>query len=268
VARVGANGTSFEVWTSGEPTGRPVVVGLHGLIIDDLSGFYFTLGATLREVADVVLYDLRGHGRSDFTPGGYALADQVEDLFALLDALGHTGPLHLLANSYGGAIAVTAARARPERVASIIMVEGHYPVPGWGAEMELTMAQVADRLTPEGAMEQLGITSRRKAERLVQRADLVVNHSSIRKELLDEPALTDAQLAALGCPVLCLYGGASDLVERGRHLAATVPGGVLHEFAGASHSLLTERTAELRDLVLAWIAEIAGGAAAAESGRA
>ncbi|WUI01966.1 alpha/beta hydrolase [Spirillospora sp. NBC_00431] len=77
---VTARGIRFHTQTCG--TDGPVVVFVHGLAIGNLSSFYYTL------------------------------AWPVADLFAVLDALGHHR-VHLVANSFGGAVALNAALACP-----------------------------------------------------------------------------------------------------------------------------------------------------------
>src|SRR5947208_17062692 len=128
MADVTARGLRFHVQTMpGAPDG-PVVVFIHGLVMDNLSSFYYTLaGPAATAGFRSVLYDLRGHGRSERPPSGYGAADAVADLFAVLDALGHRRPVHLVANSFGGVIALNAALARPERVGGLVMVEAYGP---------------------------------------------------------------------------------------------------------------------------------------------
>jgi pimeloyl-ACP methyl ester carboxylesterase len=90
VATVHTNGVELRVnryWVGPRDEDRPVVVFVHGLGIVDHSGLSFTLGMPLANVADVVLYALRGHGRSEVPPTGYRLDDHVADLAGLLDAL-------------------------------------------------------------------------------------------------------------------------------------------------------------------------------------
>jgi len=88
----------------GERTKRPQVVMLHGLVIDNLSSWYYTLANPVAMVADVHLVDLRGHGRSEMPKTGYTVEDNVDDLVALLDLWGITEPVHLFGNSFGGVV--------------------------------------------------------------------------------------------------------------------------------------------------------------------
>ena len=77
--------------------GRPVTataVLVHGLLTDSLASYYFTLAPVFAVSGiDVIMYDLRGHGRSERPESGYRLDDHLDDLAALLDRLEVTGPV-------------------------------------------------------------------------------------------------------------------------------------------------------------------------------
>src|SRR5947207_7958536 len=106
MAEVAARGLTFHVQRLGSADARATVVFLHGLVMDNLSSFYFTLANPVAQVASVILYDLRGHGRSERPPDGYGLGEMVADLDALLDALGVARPVILVGNSFGGLLAL------------------------------------------------------------------------------------------------------------------------------------------------------------------
>src|SRR4051794_27072139 len=76
----------------GDGDSRPIVVGIHGLGIVDSSSLGMSLGMHLAKVFDVVLYDLRGHGRSELVRTGFKVADHMADFVALLDLLGIDEP--------------------------------------------------------------------------------------------------------------------------------------------------------------------------------
>src|SRR5512133_2303707 len=114
MADVTANGVRHHVQRLG--AGDRTVVFVHGLVMDNLSSFYFTLANPVASFADVVLYDLRGHGMSERPARGYRVVDLVADLAALLDALGIAHPVALVGNSFGGLVALAFAAAHPERV--------------------------------------------------------------------------------------------------------------------------------------------------------
>ncbi len=101
VVRLGPGDATPEAAATATVPRRPVVF-LHGLIMDNLSSFYYTLAPGVAATTDTVLYDLRGHGRSERPLDGYRIEDGVDDLFAILDGLDITEPVHLVANSFGG----------------------------------------------------------------------------------------------------------------------------------------------------------------------
>lgn len=254
MALLEVRGTALQVTRQGPAPdpGIPVVVCLHGLILADSSSFYFTLAPSLAERAHTVLIDLRGHGRSATPPTGYALADAAEDVVAVLDQLGLHRPVEVVGNSYGGAVALTLADAHPDRVAALVLVEAHVPRPGWGATLAAELDLSARHLDPDQAMAQLGIRSRRRAERLVARASRLFEDTTLVDDVRREPGLSTVQLARLTAPALCVYGTRSDLVPVGRRLHAELADSELHEL-DAGHSLIAERTTELRPLVNRWL---------------
>jgi pimeloyl-ACP methyl ester carboxylesterase len=95
---------------------------LHGWL-DAGETFQFMVDALVRERCLVAL-DWRGYGRSEWPPEGYWFPDYLGDLDALLDQLSPAAPVHLIGHSMGGNIASQYAGIRPERVRSVINMEG------------------------------------------------------------------------------------------------------------------------------------------------
>jgi 3-oxoadipate enol-lactonase len=115
VALVDVNGTHLWVETLG--TG-PVVLFLHGGLGD--SRLWTPVAERLSDRFRTIRYDYRHYGRSDSPDGEFATLD---DLFAVLDAL-EVESAALVGLSMGGAIALDAALARPERVWAVAHVAG------------------------------------------------------------------------------------------------------------------------------------------------
>lgn len=192
----------------------PVVVFVHGLMVDH-SGLGFTLGMPLSRGAEVVLYDLRGHGRSQPVRSGYRVADHVADLMALLDELGLRDPVHLVGGSYGGAVVVRAALDRPDRVASLSLIEGLVPHEGWGALVARVLERAAEGLrgevTADQAMAVLGFSSARRALGVARRARQLILETTLLEDVSAEAPLGPEAYAMLSCPVLGIYGDRSDI---------------------------------------------------------
>jgi pimeloyl-ACP methyl ester carboxylesterase len=104
-----------------ELDGAPVtVVFSHGFTAE--LGEFLLQREALQGRARVVLYDQRGHGRSDPTHGEHATIDQLgRDLQAVLDATCPTGPVVLVGHSMGGMTLMSWARQHPHEVGSRVV---------------------------------------------------------------------------------------------------------------------------------------------------
>lgn len=255
MADVLANGVRLHVQELSSPGGaeRSTVVFLHGLVMDNLSSFYFTLAAPVAASgARAILYDLRGHGRSERTRSGYSVTDSVADLTALLDELGLDGPVHLVGNSYGGTVALSFAVANPHRVASLMLIEAHFAVEGWGEQMADTLGMIAFGLR-DGDLQTWRARHGRKLGRMAGNADVLINDTTLVDDLLAVRPVPVAGLRALPCPVRAVYGEESDVLEHGRMLAKHVPDFTLTVLPGCTHSVLMEATGYLREELLGWL---------------
>jgi pimeloyl-ACP methyl ester carboxylesterase len=257
MSEVVANGIRFHVQQLAPPqavTGDvPTVVFIHGLVMDNLSSFYYTLAnSCAAHGANVMLYDLRGHGRSARPATGYSLIDSVSDLTELLAVLGIGGPVHLVGNSYGGAVALAFAVAHPEQVASLVMIEAHFAVQGWGEEMARTLWEVALGMELEDARAFVAAAGR-KMSRMADKAEALINHTSLIEDLLTGVPLPRAEVEAISCPVLAVYGDESDVIDRARDLGSMVPDFTLNVLTGCGHSILMETPAYLREVMAWWL---------------
>jgi len=68
----------------------------------------------------IILYDHRGHGRSDKPKTGYSIKQLVADLYSLIQGLG-LGKVILVGHSMGSLIAQKFALAHPENVRKLVL---------------------------------------------------------------------------------------------------------------------------------------------------
>jgi len=115
--------TDTPLFVSRFGAGRPLLC-LHGI---EAHGLRFIGLAQRLPGVTVVAPDLRGHGRSPKV-GPWTMAQQLADLRPLLESLGPRTVL--LGHSYGGRIAWELARAAPDRLAGLILVDPAMVIPG------------------------------------------------------------------------------------------------------------------------------------------
>lgn len=115
---VEANGVRLHYTRTGGD--GPVVVVAHG-VFDD-GPCRTPLAAELADDYDVLMYDARGHGRSDAPETGYGIDDRVTDLVGLLDALDVADPV-LFGHSMGGDTVLATASAHPDLPRAVVAVD-------------------------------------------------------------------------------------------------------------------------------------------------
>lgn len=246
---------------------RPVVVFLHGLVVDNLSSFYCPLAVPVaRSGHDVVLYDLRGHGRTERPTAGYDSRTAVRDLFALLRALDlGQRPVHLVGNSYGGTLALHAALARPDLVTGLTLLEP--PLGGaWVENMVDTLSAAALSLEDSPVPAELLTLRLRKAANLTAIADALLNRTTLIDDIAASRTFAPADYARLHCPALVVCGEHSELVPGARELVRHAPYAALRILPGLGHDVLKESSGVLRESVLAHLGTTAVVAARQRTG--
>ncbi|MFJ3161245.1 alpha/beta fold hydrolase [Streptomyces kanasensis] len=235
---------------------RATVVLLHGLLTDSLASYYFTVAPAFAAAGlDVVMYDHRGHGRSGRPACGYGLDAFTDDLEAVLTGVGVPGPVHLVGNSYGGTVAFAYARRRPERVASLVVVESEPATAAWAVKLAGLLGRVRHAMSTdeEAALDWIAAHHGGHTARLARSAGRLVRDTTIARDVPAGPVLDDARIRAIRCPVLALYGADSDLAAQAPRLRALLPRCTTELLPGLGHSVLVEAPGLVRDAVLDWV---------------
>jgi pimeloyl-ACP methyl ester carboxylesterase len=122
----------------GDSRAEPVIA-LHGWL-DNAASFNW-LAPRLSDYY-VLAPDLAGHGLSDHRPAAtpYYIWDNLADLLALADQQGLSS-FHLLGHSMGAGIAALLAAVAPERVRSLVLLDGLAPMTTAAEQAPAQMAQ-------------------------------------------------------------------------------------------------------------------------------
>jgi pimeloyl-ACP methyl ester carboxylesterase len=237
------------------------VVLVHGLLTDSLASYYFTVAPAFAAAGlDVVMYDLRGHGRSERPPDGYTLDHNIDDLEALLDRLAVTGPVHLVGNSYGGTIAFGFAARHPERAAGLALIESEPATAAWAAKLGRILDRVMTELAHNEPDALAWITAHRghNTARLAKGAARLARETTLGRDIPASRVLTEHAIRAVRCPVLGVYGGESDLAGLVPLMQALLTDYRAVVLPGHEHSVLVEAPAAVGGHILDLIRAGAG----------
>jgi pimeloyl-ACP methyl ester carboxylesterase len=230
----------------------PAVLCLHSNA--STSGQWRALIERLAPRHHVIAPDSYGAGRSPEWPSDreITLADEVALIDPLLQRV--PGPLALVGHSYGGAIALMAALARPQRVRALVLyeptlfalIDAQRPPPNEADGIRGTVARSAAALEAgdtDGAAQAFidywmgpGSWAATPAARKPPIAESVRNVRRWAHALLREPTPL-AAFGALDMPVLCLSGGNTTASARAvtRLLLTMLPRAQTLQLAGLGH---------------------------------
>jgi 3-oxoadipate enol-lactonase len=136
------------------PRDAPAVVLIHGLAGSSLAEWY-QVGRILAEDHRVILVDNRGHGLSPQSRGRFEVAEEADEVAAILDAL-DIGTATVAGYSMGGTIAQALAYRHPTRIERLVLIatfSHHPPLWRWVRMIGLTMTRAWERLTGSGTPE-------------------------------------------------------------------------------------------------------------------
>lgn len=222
----------------------PPVVMLHGLLVGNMTTWYFSAASELSKKHRVILFDLRGHGMSARATRGYDVATMAGDLESIVDRVARE-PVALVGHSYGAAVALTFALRHPERVRKLALVEAPLP-PSRLEELDRFLGQSPDTMLdalPE-VLRAAVVGGGRRGRRFVDAMRFLATESSLFADLRRAEDIPDDALAALRCPLLAVYGTESSCRPVGVRLRRVVPGAQHVELEGG-HFLPLEAPAAL-----------------------
>jgi pimeloyl-ACP methyl ester carboxylesterase len=231
----------------------PPVVMLHGLLVGNMTTWYFSTAPELAKRHRVVLFDLRGHGLSERAARGYDIATMTRDLEAVIDATSNGEKVTLVGHSYGAVVALAFALRRPEWVGKLVVVEGPLP-PSRLEELDRFLGQSPDTMLgslPDLLREALGGGGRR-GRRFVEAMRFLAQESTLFDDLRRAEDIPDTELAQLVPPLLAVYGTESSCRPVGARLARVVPNARLEEIRGG-HFLPLEAPGPLTEVVARFV---------------
>ena len=196
----------------------------------------------LSSFARVVTFDKRGQGLSDRVSDAPSLEQRMDDVRAIMDAVGSQRAT-LFGHSEGCAMSALFAATYPERVSRLILFGGYVKrsdmnitevveqrVKVWGTGAMLK------RIAPSLAADPAAVAQFAKFERLSASPGAVKSFTMLNWQI-DVSSI----LPAVRVPTLVLHrqGDLQIPVEHGRELAACIPDAKFIEYPGGDHTYAT-----------------------------
>lgn len=125
--KIVTHGTKLHYYRSGGS--KPPLVLLHGIADDGLC--WLPVAEVLSGENDVIMVDLRGHGKSDAPEEGYDLVTMATELSGLMTGLGLEYPI-VMGHSLGALTSLTLASLTPDLPLAIILED---PPAFWRARL-------------------------------------------------------------------------------------------------------------------------------------
>ena len=223
---VDSGGVRFHTQSMGS---GPLLVMCHGLVTAHLATWYFSAAPALARRYTVVLYDLRGHGRSTLAATGYDLDTMARDLAGIVAAYRRNRApadrkVALVGHSYGALIALHYALRHPTEISRLALIDAPLPASQYvyPSLRHVTSPSALQELLRTHDAESLaqGLGMRR---RVLERLEFLLLCSSLREDVCMARDISDECLQALRVSTLCLYGRYSDCAAAGRRLARLLP---------------------------------------------
>ncbi len=274
-------------------TGAEPALFVHGL--GGASTNWTDLAGLLRARLDAEAIDLPGHGRSGPAPDGdYSQPALARTVVGYLEQSGR-GPVHLVGNSMGGAVALRVASERPDLVRTLTLISPAVPdvrrlrahplkhdprvalmiVPGLGESVLRRLGRVAIEARVKATLDLcFADVSRYPDTRLDQ--DVAEARARLGKPWADQAFLrsmrglarvqflqagkTWAAMSSITAPTLVLWGDADQLVsaDLAGFVAAAVPESRQLVLENVGHTAMMEDPRTTARAILAMIEDAAG----------
>ena len=225
----------------------PCVLLLHGWGCD--SGMFSFIESALQETCTVVTLDFPGHGQSAEPPEPWGVTEYAEQVRALLlnESL---HPVHIVAHSFGGRIAIMLAAKYPELVKKMVITGGagiRKPVSEHSRKRTAKFKRYTALLEKLAAFPPLARAARRLQTNLRNRygsPDYIRLSEGMRKsfvKIVNEDLYP--LLSSIQAPTLLIWGSAD--TETPLWMAQTmeeqIPDAGLVVFEGGSHFAFLEQ---------------------------
>lgn len=246
---VEANGLKHHYQLSGDTSGRPLLL-VHGLT-GNMTNWYLVAGTSQLSDFNVINYDIRGHGKSEFSADGYDLKTLAKDLSQLAENLTGGTKVVVAGYSYGAPIAIQLALMFPHQVDKVIVVEPTLPPLDRLREFSDALTDDKLDLLPEHIKQSLR-EHPIQFIKVIKKQKAFSKNTSLFEDAESEPAFSDASLGKLVVPTLLISAESTEFTDDRDRMIAAVPG-LRVEIVNGDHALVVKQPETVAESIRTFI---------------
>lgn len=218
---------------------------IHGLGAN-LAFWYPGIASALAQHYRVIIYDLRGHGKSTISDSGYTLTRMVQDLRVLLEYL-EVEKVHLVGHSFGARVALLYSICHAQQVKSLTVADTQLQClqpkmrlrdwPHWQSWRQKLLEQGSpppseDQIIDFHLLDQLNTTVNELTKPSLKNRDMgrkgkerwqKLMATAAKQEFEQETEITTAKLSQIIQPTLAIYGEKSHCLPTCSQLKNLLP---------------------------------------------
>lgn len=216
-----------------------------------------------------ILFDNRGIGRSDFSPGPYSISIMADDAAAVLEAAG-VESAHVFGHSMGGMIAQELALRHPRLIRSLILggtnCGGLNSVRAAPEVLNVLTMSVTDPVDAFWTMAPYIYDSSTPREKIEEDLEVRIRAFPSRESYLAQLQAIMAwesfgRLSSIRVPTLVIHGETDQLIpaKNADILASEIPGAKMVKLSKASHVFTTDSKEEAIHAILSFLQDVSEG---------
>lgn len=251
---------SLNIFVQQTGTSSPALVFLHYW-----GGSHRTWNKVIEELEGTwqcVSYDSRGWGRSDKSATDFSMADLVDEVLGIIQAL-HVREFVLIGHSMGGKVAQLAASLRPEGLKALILVAPATPTPTHfpDAALQQQLHAYDDADTVRQTIGFLSAKALPESEVSQIMEDSLSGSEAARKAWPTIGIVEDISeaLTSINVPTLVIAGGRDNLdsvEQHEREVVSPIAGAKLVVIPASGHLLPYDEPSELAMMIRKFLSSV------------
>jgi len=238
-----ANGIKLHVQELNEDADS-VIIMIHGILVGNLAMWYFTAAQALAVKHRVIMYDLRGHGRSEKTKTGYDIGNQTQDLSDLIESI-KPGNLSFVGHSFGALLALRYTLNHPKRIHKLCLIEAPLSIKSADilrSQMQKPPTEYLEMLPQK--MQELLSQGNRQIMHQIRRMGYLVTQTSLVEDMNKPIGFNEGDLEDLEHPTLIIYGNHSPCIDSSYKIEDSMQNIQTHRIEGG-HYLPIEKSRDM-----------------------